>query len=158
MENPLLSTLRDLQLLDEEVLNQALETQRETGWPLDKVLLSKGVLTEHDLLRAMSHSLGMEYAETLNHAVVPPVFVERVPAQFARNYNLVGLAQTNGTMRGGHGVAVRHSTPWTTWPRCSARGRAGPRPAGRDHAIINKAYQGPPATSRSSSTASRTTT
>ncbi len=141
MENPLLSTLRDLQLLDEEVLNQALETQRETGWPLDKVLLSKGVLTEHDLLRAMSHSLGMEYAETLNHAVVPPVFVERVPVQFARNYYLVGLAQTNGTMR------VATASPFDAYPMDDLAAMLGMElepvlaPRTEITGLINKAYR-----------------
>jgi general secretion pathway protein E len=110
VENPLLRTLRDMDLLDEKVLESAIESQRETGWPLDKVILSKGLMTEHDLLKAISQSLAMEYEETLNTSSVPPVFVERVPVQFARNYYLVGLEQVNGSMR------VATASPFDAYP------------------------------------------
>ena len=50
MENPLVHTLREQKLLTEEQIGQAMEAERETGWPLDKVLLSRGFLSEHDLL------------------------------------------------------------------------------------------------------------
>ena len=58
MENPLVRTLREQKLLTEEQIAQAMASEKETGWPLDKVLLSKGVLSEHDLLKAMSTGLG----------------------------------------------------------------------------------------------------
>jgi general secretion pathway protein E len=99
VENPVVRALREQNLLSDEQIAQALEAERETGWPLDKVLLSKGVVTEHDLLKAVSQALLIPYQETLGSAVVPPVFVEKVPVQFARNYYLVGLEQVDGTMR-----------------------------------------------------------
>ena len=141
MENPLLRTLRELELLDEEQLEQALEAQRETGWPLDKVLLSKGLLTEHDLLKAMSQSLSMEYVETLGSAVVPPSFVEKVPVQFARNYYLVGLDQQNGAMR------VATASPFDAYPMDDLAAMLGlelePVLAPRTEitSLINKAYR-----------------
>jgi general secretion pathway protein E len=141
VENPLLRTLRDRDLLDEEQLAQALEIQEETGWPLDKVLLSRGLLTEHDLLKVMSQSLGMPYLETLGDAVVPPVFVEAVPVQFARNYYLVGLDQQNGAMR------VATSSPFDAYPMDDLATMLGlelePVLAPRTEitSLINKAYR-----------------
>ncbi len=141
MENPLLRTLRTLQLLDDEQIEAALETQRETGWALDKVLLSKGLLTEHDLLKAMSDSLSLEYVETLGQAVVPPVFVERVPVQFARNYYLVGLDQANGAMR------VATASPFDAYPMDDLASMLGMElepvlaPRTEITGLINKAYR-----------------
>ena len=110
MENPLIKTLKHKELLTDELLEQALEAERETGWPLDKVLLSKGFLSEHDLLKAMSEGLAMEYEENLSKIQVPTSFVEKVPVQFARNYYLVGLEQANGTMK------VATASPFDAYP------------------------------------------
>ncbi|MDJ0974858.1 MAG: ATPase, T2SS/T4P/T4SS family [Planctomycetota bacterium] len=110
MENPLIKTLKHKELLTDELLEQALDAERETGWPLDKVLLSKGFLSEHDLLKAMSEGLAMEYEENLSKIQVPQAFVEKVPVQFARNYYLVGLEQANGTMK------VATASPFDAYP------------------------------------------
>ena len=99
VHNPLLQVLREKELLSDADIEKALEQERETGAPLDRVLLSKGLVSEHDLLRAMSESLAMTYEERLEDATVPEAFLNRVPVQFARNYYLIGLGQQNGTMR-----------------------------------------------------------
>ena len=110
MQNPLILALKERNLLTEAQVEQAVEAERETGWPLDKVLLSRGFVSEHDLLKAMAEGLGMAYEERLGAAAVPPLFVEKVPVQFARNYYLVGLEQTNGTMR------VATASPFDAYP------------------------------------------
>ncbi len=110
MHNPLIETLKAQELLTDEQVEQALEAERETGWPLDKVLLSKGFVSEHDLLKAMSAGLAIPYQETLQNSAVPDAFINKVPVQFARNYYLVGLEQTNGTMR------VATSSPFDAYP------------------------------------------
>jgi general secretion pathway protein E len=110
VQNPVIQQLKELKLLDDAQIEQALEAERETGWTLDKVLLSKGFISEHDLLRAMASSLAIPYAETLSNAAVPDAFINKVPVQFARNYYLVGLEQTNGTMR------VATASPFDAYP------------------------------------------
>jgi general secretion pathway protein E len=110
VQNPLIQTLREQKLLTEDQIEQALETERETGWSLDKVLLSKGFLSEHDLLKAMAEGLSIPYEEQLGHVAVPEAFINKVPVQFARNYYLIGLEQTNGTMR------VATASPFDAYP------------------------------------------
>ncbi|MDA1194102.1 MAG: ATPase, T2SS/T4P/T4SS family [Planctomycetota bacterium] len=110
MQNPLIETLKSQDLLTEEQIEQALDAERETGWPLDKVLLSKGFVSEHDLLRAMATGLSIPYAESLANTAVPDAFINKVPVQFARNYYLIGLEQTNGTMR------VATASPFDAYP------------------------------------------
>ena len=110
MQNPVIQTLKELGLLDDIQIEQALEAERETGWTLDKVLLSKGFVSEHDLLKAMASGLSIPYAESLSNVAVPDAFVNKVPVQFARNYYLVGLDQANGTMR------VATASPFDAYP------------------------------------------
>jgi general secretion pathway protein E len=110
VQNPLIKTLREQKLLTDEQIEQALETERETGWALDKVLLSKGFLSEHDLLKALAAGLSMPYEQTLTNVAVPDSFVSKVPVQFARNYYLIGLTQENGSMR------VATASPFDAYP------------------------------------------
>jgi general secretion pathway protein E len=141
VENPLVSTLREQKLLSEEQITQAMEAERETGWPLDKVLLSRGFLSEHDLLKAMSSGLGLPYWETLGQVKVPDIFVNRVPVHFARNYYLVGLEQANGTMR------VATSSPFDAYPMDDLAAMLGMEldpvlaPRTEITSLINKAYK-----------------
>ncbi len=110
MQNPVIETLREQKLLTDEQIEQAVEAERETGWPLDKVLLSKGFISEHDLLKAMAIGLAIPYEEQLANTSVPDSFINKVPVQFARNYYLIGLEQSNGTMR------VATSSPFDAYP------------------------------------------
>jgi general secretion pathway protein E len=141
VENPLVRALREQSLLSDEQIAQALEAERETGWPLDKVLLAKGLLTEHDLLRAMSVGLALPYLETLNQVRVPEAFVNQVPVQFARNYYLVGIDQQNGTMR------VATASPFDAYPMDDLATMLGMElepvlaPRTEITSLINKAYK-----------------
>ncbi len=141
MENPVVRHLRDSSLLTQEQIADALEAERQTGWPLDKVLLTKGLLSEHDLLKAMASSLSLPYRESIADSQVPTDFVDKVPVQFARNYYLVGIGTTNGTMQ------VATASPLDTYPMDDLAAMLGceldPVLAPRTEitGLINKAYK-----------------
>ena len=141
MENPLVRHLRENSLLTQEQLDDALAAERETGWPIDKILLTRGVLSEHDLLRATAASLSLPYRESIQDAVVPAVFVDKIPVQFARNYYLVGLSTENGAMQ------VATASPLDTYPMDDLASMLGceldPVLAPRTEitSLINKAYK-----------------
>ncbi|MCA9316941.1 MAG: Flp pilus assembly complex ATPase component TadA, partial [Planctomycetes bacterium] len=141
MQNPLILALKEKNLLTDAQIEQAIDAERETGWPLDKVLLSRGFVSEHDLLKAMAEGLGMAYEERLGHAAVPPVFVDKVPVQFARNYYLVGLEQVNGSMR------VATASPFDAYPMDDLAAMLGMEldpvlaPRTEITSLINKAYK-----------------
>ena len=84
-------------ILTEEQLAECEEIERETGQPLDRVLISRGYVTESRLLEILSRVLRLPVREDLDEIEVPREFVQKVPAEFARNYNLVGLARHDGT-------------------------------------------------------------
>ena len=141
MENPLVRHLRENALLTQEQLDDALAAEKETGWPIDKILLTRGVLSEHDLLKATAASLNLPYRESIADAAVPTEFVDKIPVQFARNYYLVGLSKQDGTMQ------VATASPLDTYPMDDLASMLGceldPVLAPRTEitSLINKAYK-----------------
>lgn len=141
MENPLLRHLRENHLLTEEQIADAVETERETGLSLDRVILTRGYISEHELLKAIAASLSLPYRESIHDATVPPEFVAKVPVQFARNYYLVGIGRENGTMQ------VATASPLDAYPMDDLAAMLGceldPVLAPRTEitGLINKAYK-----------------
>jgi general secretion pathway protein E len=99
MRERIRSLLAERKLLSPERTEECLAEADRTGESLDKVFLQKGYLTELDALHLFGDVLGMEVAERLTSATVPAGFVERVPVQFARSYNLCALSLEGGRMR-----------------------------------------------------------
>jgi general secretion pathway protein E len=82
--------------LSRERLEECRRAAAASGESLDRVILSKDYLEEAELLRAFAKHLGYEYVGTLDGVQVPPSFVNRIPVQFTRNYNLVALSEVDG--------------------------------------------------------------
>ncbi len=82
--------------LTRERLDECRKQAASSGETLDRTIVSKGYLPEAAVLGVYSQALGMELLEDLEGLSVPPEFVNTVPVQFARNYNLVGLGHTAG--------------------------------------------------------------
>jgi len=85
--------------LSREKLEECRKAAADSGESLDRVVLTKGYLPEPDLLRAYAQHLGFEYRDSLEDVTVPGAFVNRVPVQFTRNYNLIALADEGGILK-----------------------------------------------------------
>ena len=86
--------------LDRDRLDECRKQAATTGETLDRTIVSKGYLPEAAVLGVYSQALGMEFLDDLEGLAVPPGFVDSVPVQFARNYNLIGLGHTaSGALR-----------------------------------------------------------
>ncbi|MAB80708.1 MAG: type II secretion system protein GspE [Planctomycetes bacterium] len=71
-----------------------------TGDSLDRVILQKEYLAEPQLLEVYARHLGYEFVSRLEGTAVPSSFVNRIPVQFTRNYNLVALSEeSSGLVR-----------------------------------------------------------
>ena len=120
--------------LDQDRIDESLRLQRETGQTLDKILLQKGYLDESSMLELFGEYLGYEYRAELRIDSVPGEFLKKVPVQFARTYNLVGVGQDNGDAS-----QVATCAPLDVHPMddlatmVGPRGRARARAARRDH-------------------------
>jgi general secretion pathway protein E len=86
--------------LTRERLEECRRAASSSGEGLDHVILSKEYLDEAKLLEAYARYLGYEFLARLDGFQVPAAFVNKIPVQFTRNYNLVALSETDtGCMR-----------------------------------------------------------
>jgi general secretion pathway protein E len=85
--------------LPRERLEECRTIAAKSGDSLDRVILQREYLPERELLRVYAQHLGFEYRDSLEDTAVPAGFVNKVPVQFTRNYNLVALAEENGLLK-----------------------------------------------------------
>jgi general secretion pathway protein E len=85
--------------LTRDRLDECRRSAAETGDSLDRVILQREFLTEPALLRVYAQHLGFEYRESLEDAAVPPPFVQKIPVQFSRSYNLVAIDEDDGVLK-----------------------------------------------------------
>ena len=86
-------------LLEPDRLDELVRIEKETGQTLDRLILKKGYLSEEDTLRAFGKALGLEYLPEIARETVSAAFLDRVPVQFARNFNVIGIGEGNGVCR-----------------------------------------------------------
>src|ERR1700752_245019 len=86
--------------LPREKLEECRRIAGTTGESLDRVILSKEYLKEAKVLQAYENHLGYDFLPRLEGLTVPAEFVNRIPVQFTRNYNLIALnAKDGGCLR-----------------------------------------------------------
>ncbi len=127
--------------LTQEQLLECQQEERKTCQPLDRILRQNGYVTEQVLLELMARRLRIPYMTSLADVQVPPVFVEKVPAQFARNYNLIAVEDL------GDGLRVASCDPLDIHPMDDLATMIGTMvepvvaPRAEITALINRAYQ-----------------
>ncbi len=128
-------------VLDEEQLAECRGIELNTGEPIDRVLQQKGYVSESKLLEILGRHLRLPVREDLDSIEVPKEFTSKVPAQFARTYNLIAVAKTNA------GFEVATCNPLEIHPMddlammLSANVVPLLAPRARITSLINKAYQ-----------------
>jgi len=128
-------------VLSEDQLLECRDEERDTGQPLDKVLRQKGYVSEQLLLELLARRLRLPFVDNLADVEVPTQFVQRVPAQFARTYNLIAIEETSS------GLKVATCDPLDIHPMDDLAsmlgGMAEPVVASRAEitSLINRAYQ-----------------
>ncbi|HKB17091.1 MAG TPA: ATPase, T2SS/T4P/T4SS family, partial [Planctomycetota bacterium] len=141
MRDRITALLREEGKLDEATLAECLKAEAESGQSFDRVLLTRNVLSEEAVLKILGQGLGLDYLASLEGRTVPPDFVGKVPAQFARNYGLVALEMSDGFAR------VATSTPLEVHPMDDLAGMLGVSvepvlaPRSEISNLINRAYR-----------------
>jgi general secretion pathway protein E len=85
--------------LSRDHLEECRRLAAETGDSLDRVIQQRNFLSEESVLRVYAQHLGFEYRDSLEDVQVPGAFVNRVPVQFTRNYNLVAIDEDDGMLK-----------------------------------------------------------
>jgi general secretion pathway protein E len=114
---------------------------QDSGQGLDRLLVSKGYLTEQQVLKILGRYLGYPFRTDLRDADVPKTFVDKVPVHFARTFNLAGIEELNGT------VVVATCAPFDLHPLDDVATMLGKEadvvlaPKAEITALINRAYK-----------------
>ena len=141
MKLSLVETLISEGLIDEKQLEECRGIEKDSGQPIDRVLKNKGYITEEALLDIFSRSLRLPYREDLEGIEVPAAFTQKVPAQFARAYNLVCINADES------GCDVATCDPLDFHPMDDLAAMLGAQvrpvlaPRKEITALVNKAYQ-----------------
>jgi general secretion pathway protein E len=80
-----------------ESLTQGLSVQEEKGGRIGEILMRQNVLSETDLLNALSIQYGLEYRSSIPAGELNTEFTEKVPIQFLRKYRLMPVIGPEST-------------------------------------------------------------
>jgi len=84
-------------LLDSAQLAKAVAEQKKTGQPLSRVLVEMKLVTEEDIVVALSEQLSIPHIRVENYTI-PPEVIEEVPETLARQYVLIPISKTGDSL------------------------------------------------------------
>lgn len=85
-------------LLTSEQITAAIAESKKNGSSLQKVLIQKQLLTEAEILQAVSKELDIPYLPHLSADVVNPELIKKVPARYVTHYQFIPLEEDNETL------------------------------------------------------------
>jgi general secretion pathway protein E len=91
MKQLLLKTARNTGIVDAQQLATTLAELPHDGRKIDEVLLGCPHFTEDAVLKLFAGALGVEYYPDIPASIVPPEFINSVPAMYAQHHYLVGI-------------------------------------------------------------------
>jgi type IV pilus assembly protein PilB len=94
---PIGQILKDMELITEGQIQEALEVQKEKGGAIGRILVELGYVSEEEVLFALGAQWGMEIVN-LDEFAIPPEIIEKVPPSVANMYKIVPVEMDNGTL------------------------------------------------------------
>ncbi len=96
-QKPLGQLLKEMELVTEGQIQEALAEQRAKGGALGEILVSMGYINREELLLALGAQMGMEVVN-LEEIEISPDVIEKVPAAMAKAYNVVPIKLENNVL------------------------------------------------------------
>jgi len=90
MKDLLIQTAKRTGLVDAGKLAEFLENNK-SGERIDEFLLRSPYFTEEEVLKLFAETLGWEFLTDIPEKLVPPEFIEAVPATYAQHHYLIGI-------------------------------------------------------------------
>ncbi|MHC4607779.1 MAG: GspE/PulE family protein, partial [Planctomycetota bacterium] len=87
-QKPLGQLLKEMELVTEGQIQEALMHQRDKGGALGDVLVELGYVSREELLLALGAQMGMEVVN-LEEVEISPEIIDKVPVTMAKAYNIV---------------------------------------------------------------------
>jgi type IV pilus assembly protein PilB len=109
-QKPLGQVLKEMELVSEGQIQEALAIQRKQGGVIGEILVNMGYVAREEILLALAAQMGMEVVD-LDELDVDPVVINKLPANMAKSYNVIPIKFENGVltvaMSNPHDVNVR---------------------------------------------------
>lgn len=98
MEKPIGVILKEMELITDKEIKEALEIQKRQGEALGRILVKKGYITEEELLLALSIQTGLEI---INFDETTPAkeAIQKVQSSIAQMYNIMPISFENNTLK-----------------------------------------------------------
>jgi len=90
MKDLLIQTAKRTGLVDAKKLAEFLENN-SSDERIDELLLRSPYFTEEEVLKLFAETLGWEFLADIPEKLVPPEFIEAVPATYAQHHYLIGI-------------------------------------------------------------------
>ena len=103
-QKPLGQLLKEMELVTEGQVQEALEIQRQKGGAIGDVLVSLGYVNKDELLLALGAQMGMEVVP-IEEMEIPPEIIDMVPASMAKAV-MEQIISTGTVTRGWLGVEL----------------------------------------------------
>jgi type IV pilus assembly protein PilB len=94
---PIGQILKEMELVSEGQIQEALEIQKEKGGAIGRILIDLGYVAEEEVLFALGAQWGMEIVN-LDDFAIPPEIIEKVPPSIANMYKIVPVEIDDGTL------------------------------------------------------------
>lgn len=90
--------LLEMSLIDESSLDKARSVQREKAVSLQEALLATGILSDHDMIQALSKQWNITLMNMIGEIEVDPSIIDKLPITFLRKYIMVPVKVQGDTM------------------------------------------------------------
>jgi general secretion pathway protein E len=84
--------------LTEEQLNEALEIQESTEMLLGQILLQKGYIQPHDIIKVICYQIDIPYIQVINVEEVDPEITQNIPINYAKHHEVLPILETDITV------------------------------------------------------------
>ena len=94
----MIQTAKRTGLVNEGQLAEFFENNKEQNGRLDDLLLRCPYFTEETILKLFAEAMGWEFLTDIPPKMVPPEFVEAIPATYAQHHYLIGVKSEDGEL------------------------------------------------------------
>ena len=83
--------LKDLNLVTDAQLTEAVEEQKKTGKLLGHILVKKGYAAQSDIAQALAKQVGLPFVEAVTEQMADPSLLSKVPLKFLRQHLVIPI-------------------------------------------------------------------
>lgn len=81
-------------LITKDQLNEAMVIQSAQGGLLGQILLNKGFIQDHDIMRVIGRQIGLDFVTDINLEEIDPNLINDIPINYAKSNHVIPILET----------------------------------------------------------------